>query len=422
MTGILLTQSTTPIIGQAAWLLGILMDWIFIALETVFGIQNIGLSIIVFTFVIYILMAPLNINQQKFQKLSSVMQPEIKKIQEKYKGKKDQASIQKQQEEMKLVYEKYGTSQTGGCIQALIPMPILFALYVVIRNIPAYVSSMRDVYTPLATKIMSIDGYEEVMISIGEAAPVYVSPDKFDYGQMNTIIDVLYKLQADTWIKVGEAFPSLDSLILTTQEGVSQFNSFLGLNIAESPWAIMKENFQTNTGIAILALMIPILAGLSQYISLRISQSAQSTQLDSDNPMAASLKSINTTMPLLSVFMCFSFASGLGIYWIVSAVVRTISQKLISIYLDRQDLDEMVKKNREKAAKKREKRGTTASKLNEMAQQNAKSIESKKGSTMSEYEKEELRNKAIANASNAKPGSLASKANMVKDYNQGNHK
>ena len=90
-------------------------------------------------------MIPLTIKQQKFSKMSAVMQPEIQKIQKKYEGKKDQASMMKQQEEIQLVYEKYGTSMSGGCLPLLIQMPILFALYPVIQNIPTYVRGVREV-------------------------------------------------------------------------------------------------------------------------------------------------------------------------------------------------------------------------------------------------------------------------------------
>lgn len=64
-----------------------------------FGVQNIALSIIVFTFITKTLMLPLTIKQQKFSKLQSKIAPELQKIQEKYKGKKDEASIRKQQAE-----------------------------------------------------------------------------------------------------------------------------------------------------------------------------------------------------------------------------------------------------------------------------------------------------------------------------------
>ena len=87
-----------PIIKQIAWLLGQVMNGIFNVLSKI-GIENIGVCIIIFTIIIYTLMIPLTIKQQKFSKMSAVMQPEIKKIQKKYEGKKDQASMMKQQEE-----------------------------------------------------------------------------------------------------------------------------------------------------------------------------------------------------------------------------------------------------------------------------------------------------------------------------------
>ena len=75
----LLTQSTTPIIGWIATLLGYVMEFIFYCLNFI-GIQNIGLCIIIFTIIVRLLMLPLTIKQQKFAKISQVMQPEINKI------------------------------------------------------------------------------------------------------------------------------------------------------------------------------------------------------------------------------------------------------------------------------------------------------------------------------------------------------
>ena len=123
---ILLTKSSAPIIGQLASVMGWIMDGIYRVLDLV-GIQNLGLCIIIFSIIIYALMTPLQIKQQKFSKLSSVMQPELQKIQKKYKDKKDQASMQKMQEETQLVYQKYGVSPTGSCVQLLIQFPVLMA-------------------------------------------------------------------------------------------------------------------------------------------------------------------------------------------------------------------------------------------------------------------------------------------------------
>ncbi|MFI3171572.1 MAG: YidC/Oxa1 family membrane protein insertase [Eubacteriales bacterium] len=418
MTGILLTKSTTFIIGPVASLLGVLMNAIFNFLDIVFGIQNISISIIVFTIVIYTLMIPLNYNQQKFQRLSSVMQPEIKKIQDKYKNKKDQVSMQKMQEETKLVYEKYGTSATGGCMQLLIQMPILFGLYKVIQNIPAYVESVKENYLPLANEILNTDGCQSALEVVGSESPIYISPDNYDYTQVNTIVDVLYKFQDDTWAWLASTFPDLDTLVVTTQEGIEHLNSFLGISITNSPMTTITQNYQTDILMAVVAILIPVLAGLSQYLSIKLAQTGQ--EIDPENPMASSMKTMNTTMPLLSVFMCFTLPAGLGIYWIASAIVRTVQQIVIKKYLARQSLDDLIEKNRAKAAAKREKKGTSASKINEMAQKNAKRVEELQAAQISAKDKETLLQEAKDKRLNAKPGSLSAKANMVKDFNESN--
>src|SRR5699024_10209125 len=84
-----------PVISQISWLLGKLMNGIYNVLSAI-GIENIGVSIIIFTIIVYTLLIPLTIKQQKFTKMQSVMTPEIRKIQKKYEGKRDQASMLKQ--------------------------------------------------------------------------------------------------------------------------------------------------------------------------------------------------------------------------------------------------------------------------------------------------------------------------------------
>ncbi|MGO5053863.1 YidC/Oxa1 family membrane protein insertase [Lachnospiraceae bacterium LCP25S3_G4] len=416
MSGIILTQSTTPIIGQIAWVLGRLMNFIFEFLDSTFGIQNIGLCIIIFTIIIYTLMLPLTIKQQKFSKLSAVMNPELQKIQKKYKNKKDQASMMKQQEEMQLVYEKYGTSPTGGCAQMLVQMPLLFGLYAVIRNMPAYVDSIRDTYMPLVNQIMATDGFQKVMEKIGEAKPILLSASKYDYKEANTLIDVLYKFQTTTWDTLADKFPDLQGAIDTTVSGIGHLNNFLGINIANAPMTIFTDAIKVGAiGLAIGAVMIPILSGITQYLSIKLMPMQSNSD---DNPMANQMKTMNMMMPIFSVFMCFTLPAGLGIYWIASAVVRTVQQLVINKHLNKMSMDDMIKKNLEKAAKKREKKGTSARSLNEMAQKNVRNIQEPTKSKISSIEREEKIQQAKEVNKSAKQGSLASKANMVKKFNE----
>lgn len=410
--GIVLTQSNTFIIGSIAKLLGFIMNGIFNALSYI-GIENIGLSIIIFTVVVYTLMIPMTIKQQKFSRMSAVMNPEIQKIQKKYKNKKDQASMMKMQEETKLVYEKYGTSPTGGCLGSLIQFPILFALWPVIQNIPAYVTSIKDAYMPLVNQIMATDGYQKIMEGIGKASPIMINPETYDYSKANTLVDVLYKFRPGTWDTLADKFPDLTNLIDSTKNSLTHLNTFLGINIAETPGSMfMTATKNFSIGLIIVALAIPVLSGLSQWISAKLMQQATSTGNDDDNPMAAQMKTMMNVMPLISVFMCFSMPAGLGIYWIASAVVRTIQQLVINKFLSKKSMDELIEENIKKAAKKREKKDAVSGKeINAMAHKNVKNIDEPKRKTTSS-------NNIDSYKQNAKPGSLASKANMVSDFNK----
>ena len=419
MTGILLTQSTTPIIGQVAWLLGKLMDGIFNVLSSAFGIENIGLCFILFTIIIYTFMIPLTIKQQKFSKLSAVMNPELQAIQKKYKNKRDQESMLKMQEEMKMVYDKYGTSQMGGCLQLVIQFPILLALWKVIQNIPAYVGGVKDMYMPLVNEIMATGGYQKIMEKIGSASPIMINPEKFDYTKTNTIVDVLYKFQPSTWDTLKDKFPDLSSLIDSTSGQISHINNFLGANISDAPVNLMMDALKTGAIlVAIVALLIPILSGLTQWINIKLMPQSPGMD-DRENPMANSMKTMNMIMPLFSVFMCFTMPAGLGLYWIFSAICRSVQQVAINKYLDRMDMDELVKKNMEKAKKKYEKKKVSTEELNQMATKKVRNIAvEQKHNHTADSEQEAKLQQAAERGKNAKPGSLTAKANMVRKFNE----
>jgi len=414
--GILLTQRDGFFIGNIAKLLGFIMNGIFEVLSSI-GIQNIGLCIILFTIIIYTLLLPMTIKQQKTTRIMSVMNPELQAIQKKYANKKDQASMMKMQEETKLIYEKYGTSPTGGCLGSIIQLPILFALWPVVQNVPAYVGGLKQAYMPLVEKIMATDGFQKIMESIGTSNQIMISPEKYDYTKANTIVDVLYKFQESTWDTLADKFPQLSDLIYSTQENISEMNYFLGINIAETPMSMFKTAFSTMAiGMMIVAVLIPLLAGGSQWLSARIMQksTASANKNDKDNQMMQQMNMMMKIMPLMSVVMCFSMPSGLGIYWITSAVVRTIQQVCVNKSLNKKSIDDIVKENMEKAAKKRASKKEVESKtLNQMAQRSTRNIEDNNRKTVTN-------NHVDSYKPNAKPGSLASKANMVSDFNNKN--
>ena len=406
------------ILGPIATVLGYVMDILF-RFTSSFGVFNVGLCIILFTIVMKTLMIPLTIKQQKTTKLMSVMNPEIQAIQKKYKGKSDQESMQRQNVEIQAVYEKYGTSMTGGCLPLLIQMPILLALYRVIYNIPAYVPSVRVYFDNVVTPLMGQADYAQKLQEITNIATACGGKlDKFDFTNANRLVDMLYKFSTSQWGELQALFPAISDVIGQNAAVVERMNTFLGLNMAEAPGWVPS-----------FAWIIPVLAAVSQWFSTKLMSGNQpSTSADAENPMAQSMKTMTTTMPLFSAFICITMPAGLGIYWIATSVVTIIQQLIVNAYMDKVNIDDMIAKNLEKVNKKRAKQGLPPAKVTQNATASLKAInaEEEKEKAAEEVKKEKIA-KQIEESSkyyntNAKPGSLASKAAMVQKYNEAHDK
>lgn len=413
----LLTKSTTFIIGPVATLLGYIMNGIF-WVQSQIGIESIGLCIILFTIVIYMLLMPLTIKQQKFSKLQSKMNPELQAIQKKYKDKRqDQAAMMKMNEETQAVYQKYGVNPMGSCLQLIIQMPILFALYRVIWNIPAYVGTVKNAFLPLAQALMNVSGAQDFMAEIA-------SKNAVSFKEMTelTLIDVLYKFKPENWSALLKQFPDISSLITSTQSDVDRMNYFLGLNIADSPASIFQTALAAGSVLMIIAaLLVPVLSALTQWLNTKLMSTQNDTQSTSGgtaDTMAATMKSMNVMMPIMSAVFCFTLPVGMGIYWIIGAVVRSIQQLVVNKHIDKMDLDDIVKKNIEKANKKRAKQGLPPQKITNTAKLNTKTIDRPQPSKEDRAEKIQNATDYYKNTTKAKPGSLASKAQMVQQYNE----
>ena len=418
MLGLLATQNTGAILGPVAKILGWIMNAIFNLMDSLFGIQNIGLSIILFTVVVYMCMLPLTYKQQKFSKMSAKMNPEIKAVQKKYAGKQDQASMMAMQDETKAIYAKYGVSPSGSCVQLIIQMPILFALYRVIYNVPAYITSVKDAFMPLVNKLLTMDGAVEYMTEVG--ATVGISTKKFDFTQANTFVDVLNKFQASNWSDLSAKYPELSDMILSTQTEIDQMNTFLGINIAYSPSNLLRAG---SIVLAVGAIAIPALAALTQWLNTKLMPQAAATE-GGDDAMSQSMKQMNVMMPLMSAVFCFTLPAGMGIYWIASALVRCVQQVILNKHFDKIDLDQLIEKNLEKLNEKRAKQGLPPQRLNEKAIRAAqiKPVDEEKLAAKKAATAENIKKATAYYNDNAKPGSLASKANMVKKFEEKNAK
>lgn len=401
------------IIMPIAKVLGYIFNLLFEALSFL-HIGNVAVAIVLFTIIVKLCMLPLSIKQQKLTKLNAVMSPEIKAINAKYKDKRnDQNAMMKMQEETKAVYEKYGVSQMGGCIQMLIQMPILLALYQVFRFIPLYISQLKNLFIAFLKDnggIMAIDGYADTMKQFGE---------NIDWTNVDTAITEINKFSADKWEALRNAFPAFSDTIANSHASLEHMNTFLGINMSQEP----------GFGFT-LAILIPILAGVTQFISVKVAQAGQNTAVDDDNPMAASMKMTMYIMPLMSAFIAISVPAGLGLYWIATAVVQTIITVFINRYYDKLGADEIVKRNVEKRNKKRAKKGLPPEKIAKNATTSTKNMSASREKAVKSLEQIKAENEKkvqeIKESSKyyktAKPGSLAEKAGMVAKYNEKNTK
>lgn len=431
---VLLTKNTmnVPIFGPI-WnliveILGAIMNGIYISLENI-GIGNIGLAIIIFTIVMRIILFPTSFRQQKSSRMMQLMQPEMKAIQEKYKNKTDNASMMAQQEEMKALYEKYGTSMTSGCLPLLLQMPVIFALYRIIMNIPAYVPSVYSIYenvlnaiggSSAAQKLVefgtsnNLDGVLKQLHNLG------IDNADFTSEQVsNLIVDFLYKLNPVQWSNLASTFPDAADKIKVAASQAENINNFLGINLSTAPSSM---GFVPN-----VYWIIPILAGLFQYLSAKLMSTTNQAMTDGNDQSAQMMKSMNLMMPLMSVWFCFTFASGIGLYWCASSGVMILQQLFLNNYFKKFSDKELIEKSIAKANAKRAKKGLAP--INEKtvenrimaAKQKAEATESNRLEVIAKQSAKTKESIEYYNR-NAKPGSLASKANMVQLYNEKNEK
>lgn len=363
-----------PISRILGWILNGIYEFLSLFTENIngIGIANIALCIVLFTVVVKMLMLPLTIKQQKSTKLSSQMSPELTAINEKYKGKTDEASRRKMQMETQAVYDKYGTNPMVGCLTMLISLPILFALYRVIYAIPAYINDVYDMYKLAADVIQDVPGYAEILANfVKDAGIAGLDVTKFvgyDIGALTevNVIDVLSKCNEETWVTLAAAFPAdVAAQLATYSEPILRVHKFVGgLNILNNPsWKS-------------ISVLIPIVSTALQFLQSKIAMGGNKNKSAKDDPAMASMKTMNVFLPIMSGFICFMMPIGAGLYWIISSVVQIVQQICINRYMEKITVEELIEKNQAKRAKKLKKMGIdTGNTMAQVAKTSTKSIE-----------------------------------------------
>ncbi len=281
------------------------------------GIESLGISIIVFTLIVRTLMLPLAFKQQKSMKEMQKIQPELKKIQDKYKNKKDPESQQKQQMEMNKLYQEHGVSPFGGCLPMLVQMPIIFSLFQVLRNLPAYIGSVKEIYSGIASKAVeainsgSAEGGLEFLTEIASKNQV----KDFDLTNIDKVIDTVGKLSTETWVEFMNVFGVIKDVVEPSYDKITEIYMFLGINLSDRP------------DLMSIGVLLPILNVLVQFMVSKTSMTSSGQEQNQTQ------KSMMYTMPLVTAFFVTQMPAGLGLYWFASSLFQWVQQIVINNHL-----------------------------------------------------------------------------------------
>ena len=269
--------------------------------------NSYGVALILFTLVVKLIMLPFQMKSKKSMMRMSRVSGQMQELQKRYA--KNQAKLQ---EEMQKLYEEEGVNPMSGCLWSLIPFPILIALYSIIRQ-------------PITHFMMlSKDVLQTVVQSAADAGVNLTNIVMMDKATGTPALkDGLYQLVSYGQINLVKAVQEMG---LSTPEGWFDMNyNFLGLDLTATPWEYVK-NF-TFTWAVIGVILIPILAGLSQFV---FSKLTMKTQPQADAAGGASMKSMMYMMPLMSVYIAFIMPAALGVYWIAQSVFSLIQEAILN--------------------------------------------------------------------------------------------
>lgn len=269
--------------------------------------NSYGVALILFTLVIKLIMLPFQMKSKKSMMRMSRVSGQMQELQKRYA--KNQAKLQ---EEMQKLYEEEGVNPMSGCLWSLIPFPILIALYSIIRQ-------------PITHFMMlSKDVLQTVVQSAADAGVNLTNIVMMDKATGTPALkDGLYQLASYGQINLVKAVQEMG---LSTPEGWFDMNyNFLGLDLTATPWEYVKSF--TFTWAMIGVILIPILAGLSQFV---FSKLTMKTQPQADAAGGASMKSMMYMMPLMSVYIAFIMPAALGVYWIAQSVFSLIQEAILN--------------------------------------------------------------------------------------------
>ena len=271
-----------------------------------------GVAIILFTLVIKLILLPFQMKSKKSMIRMSRMNGRIQEIQKKYAN--NQA---KMQEEIQKFYAEEGVNPMSGCLWSFIPLPILLALYSIIRQpITHFMMLSEEVVEKLISAVSAAGVSLEGIVQMKDGAAVINNgiTQLMPYGQINLV-------------KAASQFPELTGSI----SGWIDVNyQFLGMDLTSTPWTAVKSF--TFSAAVIGLILIPILAGGSQLLFSWLTMKQQPTP---EGPGAGSTKTMMYMMPLMSVYFAFIMPAALGVYWIAQSVFSLIQEVIMTKFFNK---------------------------------------------------------------------------------------
>lgn len=292
-------------------LIGEMLYWF----SQIFGGQYV-FALLIYALLFKLLFLPFAIKQQKNQIKMAHLTPKIELIKAKYKGRTDQATMQKQQEEILELQQKEGYNPLSGCLPLLLQMPIIMFLYGIITRPLSFICHLS------ADQLTTVKG----LLDANKIALTNDPDTKIDFLNMVNEINISGYIE-----KYRDMFgdAELSEEVITSLNRLPEFELFGG-DLSQLPWDAVSEGLANFSWI----FFIPIAAAAIQWFSVWITRKMNAnpaTQTQPDNPQGKmTAKMMDLMMPAMTLFMAYSLPGLMGIYWIYQSAFGILQTFILS--------------------------------------------------------------------------------------------
>ena len=317
------TRKPGVIVGPIATFLGAIYNFLF---NFIYGISPTGslvIAIVLFTVLVRLVLTPLMVKQQKSTYMMQKIQPEMTKIQNKYKNKKDPESQRKMAYEIQKLQKDNGVNMLGGCLPMLIQLPILYALFYIFQKAYIYVDVIGQNYSKIADVLLSIP----VEARVNLLKPIALANNlSMDLAVRDDILVLINTITSGEWTTIiNNAGTQFAALLQPLVADKNLIEFFFGINlVAKAGWHFP-------------GILIPIAAGLTTFLSSKIMMTRQKkSQVGAEkNSMTSSMDSMMYIMPVIMAAMCVNFPAALGVYWTVSNIIQIAQTAVLNKMFDK---------------------------------------------------------------------------------------